>query len=48
MKDKKRARIEAEVAKLPLLFAQYADNGDHEAMADLFTEDCQYARACRG
>ena len=44
MKDKKRARIEAEVARLPLLFAHYADNGDHEAMADLFTEDCQYAR----
>ncbi|MFC3101489.1 nuclear transport factor 2 family protein [Altererythrobacter lauratis] len=44
MKAKKRARIEAEVAKLPLLFAHYADNGDHAAMADLFTEDCHYAR----
>ena len=44
MKDKKRLRIEAEVAKLPLLFALYADNGDHEALADLFTEDCQLAR----
>lgn len=44
MKDKKRARIEAEVAKLPLLFAHYADNGDHEAMAELFTEHCSYAR----
>lgn len=44
MKDKKRLRIEAEVAKLPLLFAHYADNGDHEALADLFTEDCQLAR----
>lgn len=44
MKDKKRLRIEAEVAKLPLLFAKYADNGDHEALADLFTEDCQMAR----
>ncbi len=44
MKDKKRLRIEAEVAKLPLLFAHYADNGDHEALADLFTEDCELAR----
>ena len=44
MKDKKRLRIEAEVAKLPLLFAKYADNGDHAALADLFTEDCQMAR----
>lgn len=44
MKDKKRLRIEAEVAKLPLLFAKYADNGDHQALADLFTEDCQLAR----
>lgn len=44
MKDKKRLRIEAEVAKLPLLFAKYADNGDHAALADLFTEDCQLAR----
>ncbi len=44
MKDKKRLRIEAEVAKLPLLFAHYADNGDHAALADLFTQDCQLAR----
>lgn len=44
MKDKKRQAIEAEVAKLPLLFAHYADNGDHEALADLFTPDCQLAR----
>lgn len=44
MKDKKRLRIEAEVAKLPLLFAHYADLGDHEALADLFTENCQFAR----
>ncbi len=44
MKDKKRLRIEAEVAKLPLLFAKFADNGDHAALADLFTEDCQLAR----
>lgn len=44
MNDKKRLRIEAEVGKLPLLFAKYADNGDHEALADLFTEDCQMSR----
>lgn len=44
MKDKKRLRIEAEVGRLPLLFAKYADNGDHEALADLFTPDCQLAR----
>jgi len=44
MKDKKRLRIEAECAKLPLLFAKYADNGDHEALAALFTEDCTFAR----
>lgn len=44
MKYEKRARIEAECGKLPLLFAKYADNGDHEAMASLFTEDCIFAR----
>jgi ketosteroid isomerase-like protein len=44
MKDEKRLRIEAECARLPLLFAKYADNGDHEALAALFTEDCTFAR----
>jgi len=44
VKDRKRLRIEAECGKLPLLFARYADNGDHEAMAALFTEDCIFAR----
>ncbi len=44
MKDKKRLRIEAECGKLPLLFAKYADNGDHAALADLFTENCTFAR----
>lgn len=39
-----RLQIEAECAKLPLLFARYADNGDHVAMAGLFTEDCSFAR----
>lgn len=44
MKDKKRLRIEAECGKLPLLFAKYADTGDHEALAALFTDDCTFAR----
>jgi hypothetical protein len=44
MKDSKRLRIEAECARLPLLFAKFADNGDHEALAALFTEDCTFAR----
>ena len=44
MKAKKRLRIEAEIAKLPLLFAKFADEGDHEALAALFTEDCMFAR----
>ena len=38
MKDKKRLRIEAECGKLPLLFAKYADNGDHAALADLLKQ----------
>lgn len=44
MKYEKRARIEAECGRLPLLFARYADNGDHAALADLFTQDCIFAR----
>ena len=44
MRDKKRHRIERECGKLPLLFAKYADNGDYEAIAELFAEDCVYAR----
>jgi hypothetical protein len=44
MKDAKRLKIEAECAKLPLLFAKYADNGDHAALADLFVEDCELSR----
>jgi hypothetical protein len=44
VKAAKRARIEAECGRLPLLFAHYADSGDHEAMASLFTEDCIFAR----
>ena len=37
-------RIERECGRLPLLFARYADNGDHAALARLFTEDCEFAR----
>jgi 3-phenylpropionate/cinnamic acid dioxygenase small subunit len=44
MKDSKRLRIEAECGKLPLLFAKYADNGDHESLARLFAKDCIFAR----
>jgi len=44
MKDEKRHRIEVECGKLPLLFAKYADGGDYEAIAELFAEDCVYAR----
>ena len=44
MKDKKRLLIEHECGKLPLLFAKYADNGDVEAMGQLFTPDCEFSR----
>lgn len=36
--------IEHECGKLPLLFAKYADLGDHAALADLFTADGTYDR----
>ncbi len=39
-----RQMIEMECGKLPLLFARYADNGDHAALAELFTQDCEFAR----
>ena len=39
-----RLAIERECGRLPLLFARYADNGDHAALANLFTEDCEFAR----
>ena len=39
-----RIAIERECGRLPLLFARYADNGDHAALANLFTEDCEFAR----
>jgi hypothetical protein len=44
MDDLARLLAEREVALLPLLFAKYADNGDHAALAQLFTEDCEFAR----
>ena len=39
-----RILIEHECGKLPLLFARYADIGDHQALVDLFTHDGIYAR----
>jgi len=39
-----RLEIERECGRLPLLFARYADNGDHAALAALFTEGCEFAR----
>ena len=39
-----RIGIERECGRLPLLFARYADNGDHASLAQLFTEDCEFAR----
>ncbi len=39
-----RLAIELACGKLPLLFAKYADNGDHAALADLFIENCTFAR----
>ena len=44
MDDLARLLIERECGRLPLLFARYADNGDHAALANLFTEDCEFAR----
>ena len=44
MDDLARLVAENECGKLPLLFAKYADNGDHAALADLFVEDCEMAR----
>ncbi len=44
MDDLARLLAEREIGLLPLLFAKYADNGDHAALAALFTEDCEFAR----
>jgi len=39
-----RLLIEHECGKLPLLFAKHADDGDHEALRDLFAEGANYDR----
>jgi hypothetical protein len=44
MDDLARLLIERECGRLPLLFARYADSGDHASLAELFTEDCVFAR----
>ena len=44
MDELARLRIEHACAKLPYLFAKYADNGDHASLAALFTENCEFAR----
>ena len=44
MDDGQRLAIELACGKLPLLFAKYADNGDVEAMGQLFTPDCEFSR----
>lgn len=44
MDDLARLLAEREIAQLPLLFAKYADNGDHAALAGLFIQDCVFAR----
>lgn len=44
MDDLARLLIERECARLPLLFALHADQGDHAALAALFTQDCVFAR----
>jgi hypothetical protein len=44
MDDLARLMLERECSRLPLLFARYADNGDHASLAQLFTEDCEFAR----
>lgn len=39
-----RMAVEHECGKLPLLFAKFADDGDHEALRDLFAENATYDR----
>ena len=39
-----RLAIELACGKLPLLFAKYADEGDAQALAQLFTTDCEFSR----
>ena len=44
MDEATRIRIEHDCGKLPLLFAKYADDGNHAALADLFAADGTYDR----
>ena len=44
MDDLQRLLIERECAKLPLLFAKYADDGSHSALAHLFASYGTYDR----
>ena len=44
MDDVARLAIEAACTRLVLEFAKYNDDLDHEALADLFVEDCVFAR----
>jgi hypothetical protein len=39
-----RLAIELACGKLPLLFAKFADAGDADAIGQLFTPDCEFAR----
>lgn len=44
MDDPWRLSIERECQRLVLQFAKFNDDWDHEALANLFTEDCTFAR----
>jgi ketosteroid isomerase-like protein len=44
MDDIQTLMIERACARLVLEFAKFNDDLDHEALADLFTEDCVFAR----
>jgi len=44
MDDAQRLAIEAACQRLVLEFAKYNDDWDHESLAALFAEDCEFAR----
>jgi hypothetical protein len=44
MNPAERAEVERACARLVLEFAKYNDDLDHQALADLFVEDCVFAR----
>jgi len=44
MSPTEAAEIERECARLVLQFAKFNDDLDHQALADLFVEDCVFAR----